>query len=97
MLPGKRTKKPSPSDNIGFEDTMTLHGITFTYPNAVAPTLSGVDLTVRAGTFVGIAGSTGGGKTTLVDIILGLLAPAEVHLVSDGVTLSQANLGNLAT
>ena len=52
-----------------------VDGLRFTYPGAEKPVLSGVSLTVRAGTSVGVVGATGAGKTTLVDLILGLLEP----------------------
>ncbi|MCR5552165.1 MAG: ABC transporter ATP-binding protein/permease [Oscillospiraceae bacterium] len=54
---------------------ITVDGLRFTYPGAEKPVLSGVSLTVRAGTSVGVVGATGAGKTTLVDLILGLLEP----------------------
>ncbi len=64
--------------NIRFEGTLALHGITFKYPNAVTPTLNGIDLTIREGTFIDISGSTGG-KTTLVDILLAYLRQQMVN------------------
>jgi zinc transport system ATP-binding protein len=52
-----------------------LRGVTFAYPNG-PPVLRGVDLGVRRGEFVAIAGPNGGGKTTLVRLMLGLEHPA---------------------
>lgn len=89
---GRKHEGSDPANRIKFEATMSLKGITFQYPNAAAPTLNGIELTVSAGTFVGIAGASGVGKTTLVDIILGLLTPSEGLLVSDGLALSALNL-----
>ena len=91
---GHQKANCDPADRIKFEASLSLKGITFQYPNAAAPTLNGIDLTVSAGTFVGIAGGSGVGKTTLVDIILGLLSPAEGLLVSDGLALSAVNIKN---
>lgn len=54
-----------------------LRNISFTYPESDAPVLRNVDLTIPKGTSVGIMGVTGAGKTTLIDIILGLLKPQE--------------------
>lgn len=51
--------------------------VSFTYPETDSPVLRDVTLTIRHGTSVGIMGVTGAGKTTLVDIILGLLEPQE--------------------
>ena len=54
---------------------IALHGVSYAYP-AGPPVLTGVDLEVPAGQFVGIAGPNGGGKTTLVRLALGLAKPA---------------------
>jgi zinc transport system ATP-binding protein len=52
-----------------------LRGVSYAYP-AGTPVLRDVDLGVEEGEFVAIAGPNGGGKTTLVRIVLGLLRPA---------------------
>jgi zinc transport system ATP-binding protein len=51
-----------------------LAGVTFAYPQGL-PVLNGVDLRVSPGELVAIAGPNGGGKTTLVRVVLGLLKP----------------------
>jgi zinc transport system ATP-binding protein len=53
---------------------IALHGVSYAYPGG-PPVLTGVDLEVPAGQFVGIAGPNGGGKTTLVRLALGLARP----------------------
>ncbi len=52
-----------------------VRNVTFTYPKKNVPVLENVSLTVKHGESVGIVGATGAGKTTLVDLILGLLKP----------------------
>ncbi|MCG3179035.1 MAG: Vitamin B12 import ATP-binding protein BtuD [Phycisphaerae bacterium] len=54
-----------------------LRGVTFGYPSAdpASPVLSGVTLTVPRDDFLGVIGPNGGGKSTLLKIILGLLTP----------------------
>lgn len=54
-----------------------LEHITFTYPETESPVLRDVNIEIKQGTSVGIMGVTGAGKTTMVDIILGLLEPQE--------------------
>lgn len=58
-----------------------LEHVSFTYPETDKPVLRDVNMTVRAGTSVGIVGVTGAGKTTLVDIILGLLEPQQGRIL----------------
>ena len=66
-----------------------VENISFTYPESDKPVLKNVDLTVKAGTSVGIMGVTGAGKTTLVDVILGLLEPQEGRILYDGVDIRE--------
>lgn len=62
---------------IGEERNIIVKNITYTYPNKNEPVLKDISVHVKAGESVGIVGVTGAGKTTLVDIILGLLKPQE--------------------
>lgn len=59
----------------GEEQDIFVRGVTYTYPNKNEPVLQNVSLTIAHGSSVGIIGATGAGKTTLVDLILGLLKP----------------------
>lgn len=69
-----------------------LEGVSFTYPGTPEPALREINLAVPVETTVGLVGGTGAGKTTLVDIILGLLRPAEGRLIVDGAPVSDDNL-----
>ena len=63
------------------QQDIVIDDVCFTYPEAEEPVLKNVSLTVRPGTSVGIVGVTGAGKTTLVDIILGLLEPQQGRIL----------------
>jgi ABC-type multidrug transport system fused ATPase/permease subunit len=52
---------------------VSLEGVSFTYPTGTAPALDGVSLSIAQGQHVAIIGPSGAGKTTLVDLILGLI------------------------
>src|SRR5664279_862314 len=69
-----------------------LRGVSFAYPPASASALRNIDTAVPVGTSVGLAGGTGAGKTTLVDIVLGLLPPSEGELLVDDTPIAPANL-----
>lgn len=60
----------------------------FTYPGAAAPVLRDASITVRRGEMIGIVGASGAGKTTLVNMLLGLLPPAEGALLLDGAAVT---------
>jgi ABC-type multidrug transport system fused ATPase/permease subunit len=62
--------------------------VRFTYPGAERSALSDLDLTIDARTTVGFVGRTGAGKTTLGDLILGLLHPSEGSIMVDDTPLS---------
>jgi ABC-type multidrug transport system fused ATPase/permease subunit len=63
---------------------LELSGIRYAYPGTERSALRGLDMTIEANTTIGIVGGTGAGKTTLVDIMLGLLDPAEGEMRVDG-------------
>ncbi|MCL5292243.1 MAG: energy-coupling factor transporter ATPase [Actinobacteria bacterium] len=56
---------------------MELKGVGFTYPTGLTPALANVDLAIYEGEFVGLIGPTGSGKSTLVQLLNGLLQPTE--------------------
>ena len=67
--------------------------INYTYPNASKTALKDINLKIKANSIIGIIGTTGSGKTTLVDIILGLLECKEGKLEIDGNIINKNNLG----
>lgn len=56
-------------------EEIRLRNVSFTYPNAPAPALDNLSLTIQRGETIGFTGSSGSGKSTLVDVVLGLLTP----------------------
>lgn len=65
-----------------------LVDVTLRYPKAKAPALDRISLTITKGMRVGIVGPTGAGKTTFVDVLLGLLLPEDGEFRVDGKVLS---------
>ena len=70
---------------------LELRNVTYTYPKAKHPTLVNLSLIIPAKTTVGFVGGTGAGKTTVVDVILGLLEPQKGEVRVDGVCVTREN------
>ena len=76
--------RPSQGRPLRLESALTLDRVDFRYEGAEASALSGVSLSVPKGTSAGFIGATGAGKSTLVDIILGLLTPTSGSVLVNG-------------
>ena len=61
----------------GFTSEIHLRNVTMTYPTRESPAVKNFDLSIPAGAFVAFVGPSGAGKTTLVDILLGVIQPNE--------------------
>ena len=72
-----------PTGQSVFRDTIRFAAVGFSYPIG-DPVLHDVDFTIRKGERIGIAGTTGSGKSTLMDLLLGLLEPTEGEILIDG-------------
>jgi len=59
----------------GFFSEIVIKDISLTYPNKMVPAIAKVSLTIPAGTSIAIVGPSGAGKTTLIDVLLGVLNP----------------------
>jgi ATP-binding cassette subfamily C protein len=67
-----------------FQTNIVVQDLSFRYLNTKRDALSGISLEVKKGESVGIVGETGSGKSTLIDVILGLLRPCEGSVLIDG-------------
>ena len=74
-----------------FNENIRLKDIFYTYPKSSRMALKSINLTIPAYTTVGIVGETGSGKTTVVDIILGLLEAQKGTLEIDGKIINNEN------
>ncbi len=67
------------------EREIRLSDIVYSYPGTEKPILCHADMVIPVGSSVGIVGASGSGKTTAVDVLLGLLRPQSGHVLCDGV------------
>ena len=84
-------KESTEHSKLSFKSKLELQEISFTYDGLQKPVLNELDLTVSHNSTVGLIGSTGSGKTTLIDILLGLLTPNKGKILLDGVEINNEN------
>ena len=94
---GAVASEPDPSDAPAgsaqaFADAIRLESVSFSYVDPGPPVLQDVALEIRRGEFIGICGPTGGGKSTLVDLMVGLLQPTAGRITVDGRALGRRPL-----
>ncbi|EPJ54053.1 MAG: hypothetical protein OFPI_07990 [Osedax symbiont Rs2] len=70
-----------------FINELTLKNVVFFYPATKKPVLDSITLTIKKGQSVGFIGMSGSGKSSLVDVILGLLTPSSGIVDVDGVNI----------
>jgi ATP-binding cassette subfamily B protein len=68
---------------VELQDFFTLEGVSYKYPNSENLILDNIDLKIHKGSKIGVVGKTGSGKSTLIDIITGLLTPTIGSLFVD--------------
>jgi ATP-binding cassette, subfamily B, bacterial PglK len=77
---------------LPFNDEICLENVSFYYNGVTEPVIHNMNLIIKKNATVGIVGTTGSGKTTTVDVILGLLEPQEGVLKIDGVRITSSNV-----
>ena len=87
-----KISKELEQESIELNDKLEVRGISFTYKNSEYPVIKNLTLAIKHNTTVGLIGVTGAGKTTLIDIILGLLTPETGSIIVDGKEINQSNI-----
>jgi HlyD family secretion protein len=80
------TKRLTPKKSV------RLNNIVFSYPGKEEPALKNLDLTMPANGVIGLVGASGSGKSTAIDLLLGLIEPQQGNLLIDGQPLTKDNL-----
>ena len=81
---------PEPDKNFTLQDSISFRHVYFRYPETEVDSLSDITFTIPVGKKVGIIGPSGGGKSTLVGILSGLLCPKSGEMLVDGAALTPA-------
>ena len=85
-------RRPSSNEQLAFNDAIEVRNLSFRFDNGTHDTLHNLSLTIRKGEKVGINGESGVGKTTLLNILLGLYKPSEGGVFIDGKELEGERL-----
>ncbi len=80
------------SGRLTMAKNLEFRKVSYAYPGGEGAGVSDLSFEIKARERIGIAGSSGAGKTTLGDIVLGLLAPSAGALLIDGVQIDAANV-----
>jgi ABC-type multidrug transport system fused ATPase/permease subunit len=90
----KAHRKKISDSALSFANELRFDTIRFTYPGGDNPVICDQSFVIKKNTTVGLVGPTGCGKTTTVDIILGLLRPQKGKLLVDGVEIDEDNVSS---
>lgn len=88
-ISGKKIEKDiADSCKIQFSDRLSIENIIWKYPNTDRNVLEDISLDIKKGQAIAFVGKSGAGKTTLADIILGLLEPQSGDIKIDGIDIN---------
>ena len=76
---------------LTLSDKITIDNLSFTYDDGTSPTINNLTLEIGKGECLGIRGTSGVGKTTLFNLLLGLYRPTSGRILIDSVVLNEAN------
>jgi subfamily B ATP-binding cassette protein MsbA len=94
-LLGETEEKGGTEELLPISMHIEFKGVSFIYPSAERKALDGIDLTVRKGEVIAIVGKSGGGKTTLANLLPRFYAPTAGSVCIDGVDISRATFASL--
>jgi ABC-type multidrug transport system fused ATPase/permease subunit len=89
---GSHTIQSGSTSPITFHEKLAFNNVSFHYNNAKAAAVNHLSFEISAYSTIGFVGKTGAGKTTIINLILGLLSPTSGSITLDGNALNEKNL-----
>ncbi len=86
---------PAPLVIKSFEDSITFENVFFTYDDSEEPVLQNINFTVQKGEVLALVGPSGGGKSTLVDLIPRFYDPIQGRILLDGIDIKNISIESL--
>lgn len=90
-----KNKQPSSIEatpaHLPLHKLITLNNITFTYPGKPSPAVNGLNMSIPVNSVIGLVGASGSGKSTAIDLLLGLLTPQQGELCIDDTCITADN------
>ncbi|MFQ3582111.1 MAG: ABC transporter ATP-binding protein [Chloracidobacterium sp.] len=83
------TDAPDARGTAAFHETLAFQHVSFTYPQTATPALESVTFTVRRGETVALVGTSGGGKSTVMALLLRFYDPTHGTITLDGLDIRQ--------
>ena len=90
-IPSEERLIKAPRKNIPFNKKISIENLKFKYDLEGPIILNGINLSINKGEMIGIIGSTGSGKSTLIDILMGLLQPSSGYFMVDDEVITGVN------
>lgn len=87
MEQAQKDRKQEQSEVLKFNQEILIKDVTFRYPNTEQDVLKDIVLSIPKNKSVAFVGPSGAGKTTLADIVLGILSPTEGDVLVDGISV----------
>ncbi|SFU32471.1 ABC transporter ATP-binding protein [Halomonas korlensis] len=85
------TEQERAKQHLALKQSIQLENASFTYPGKQEPALRGVNIVIPVNQIVGLVGASGSGKSTAIDLLLGLIEPSQGQLLVDGQPVTSAN------
>jgi HlyD family secretion protein len=83
--------KENMAAHLPLRQQISLNNVTFSYPGKPCPALDGLNMIIPTNSIIGLVGASGSGKSTAIDLLLGLLTPQQGELCIDGIGINAEN------